>query len=299
MKGQHIFLLFLLLLSGFMACKKESPYDFSDSPEKTMIYMTEATQGANGIYPVTIAQLPGLPPDTVYKYSFGAYYPGNDPAPSDIDVRFALDFSKLDSINAVETAAGREAYLPLPDSVYTIDGLSGTIAAKSRVLDNLHINISSGKIQPNVKYILPIAIDDISGGYKANPALKVTYFTVTAKDPIPGTYKASGHLTYYGNGTDVLADYDFGPFDRTITKIAASEYRVVQGVSDWAAGDFILHINDDNTVTISGGLYGALNELSNYNGTSTFDLSKMKFVIRYKVMDGGSFEAGTENLEKK
>jgi hypothetical protein len=178
MKKFFIFLTVASFVLLLFACKREMPYDFSDTKNNTLIYMPQAARGSDGLLNVKISKPAAGASDSIYRFSFGAYYPGSAPAPEDIAVTFAIDYSRLDSINNLEAQNGRPPYEMLPDTVLQLPALEGKIPANSRIEQNLSFGISSATIKQGHKYIFPITLKTVSGGYKINSRLATTWFAI-------------------------------------------------------------------------------------------------------------------------
>ncbi len=160
------------------ACKKYEPLPFNNKDGLTGnpgIYMPQSAVSSNFIKVSVFRKFAGQA-DSIYKAYFNAYLSGYVAAASGIAVTFEVDVVKLDSLNALELAAGRPPYELLPDSVYTISGLNGTIPANERGSELQTISIHDTRIQDNHKYILPITLKSASGG-SINSKLATTFYT--------------------------------------------------------------------------------------------------------------------------
>ncbi|HMR84454.1 MAG TPA: DUF1735 domain-containing protein [Niabella sp.] len=109
--------------------------------------------------------------DTAQTIAFGAAYSGLGYPGNDIPVSFTV---QKDLINAFNQENETE-YLPLPESAYTIQGLTSVIKTGKTTSVPLTIAIITSGLDRSKKYMLPIKMDAPSGS-KVSSNLAITYF---------------------------------------------------------------------------------------------------------------------------
>ena len=160
--------LFAVLLGGsiyFSSCVKQ---DKLYSPEEGTIYMPQAFQDRGNL---SLFKLDS--PQTVY---FGIAYGGFKSAEKDINAMFEVDTSLVAQYNIDNAYLGNH-YVVLPDSSYTISGLSTVLKADSTSSAPLSLSITTSKLALGTHYLLPVKLTSISSG-KFDSSLSVTYFKI-------------------------------------------------------------------------------------------------------------------------
>lgn len=151
--------------------------------------------------------------DSVQQYSFGAAYGGLSAAPSDVNVTFVLDTAAISAYNA----ANGTSFVVLPDSSYTISGLSSTIPSGQTSSTPLTLSIQAKKLSMKTSYMLPVTMKTISSG-QLESSLATSYFRVDSLQFREKDITGKGQLAVSqenGGGADAtegsshLVDSDF------------------------------------------------------------------------------------------
>lgn len=162
MKKNRVFP-FLALLAGIcvaVGCNK--PQDVVLENEGS-IYMPQAA-GTRSVIQLQLATKP-------QEIAFGAAYGGLNYSKQENAVTFKLDTNLVAAYNAQNGMA----YRVLPDSVYTLSGLSSVIRAGATSSDPLLVNVATNRMRFGVRYMLPITLVSSSNG-AINPQLQTSYF---------------------------------------------------------------------------------------------------------------------------
>ena len=150
--------------------------------------------------------------DTPQVVIFGAAYGGLKYPGMDITVNFAVDSAAVKSYNAQNGAS----YRLLPSGSYTIPSFNAVIQAGTTNSDALPLKIITKNLDRSLKYILPVAIKNISSGY-IDSALGTTYFTLDTIQRLEKDITSSAALTVSqdnsggsgaGEGSKKLVDGD-------------------------------------------------------------------------------------------
>lgn len=201
---KDIFFLFAVLFFGVsvaVSCNK--PAEVVLENEGT-VYMPQAA-GTRSVVDLQLSTKP-------QEIAFGAAYGGLEYSKNENAVTFKLDTNLVATYNAQNGTA----YRILPDSVYTISGLSSVIAAGATSSNPLVLNVASNKMRFGVRYMLPITLVSSSNGV-INPELQTTYFrfdTILRKSidvTTQGTLRVSnenGGGSTAGEGSPKLVDGD-------------------------------------------------------------------------------------------
>src|SRR5262245_10541520 len=100
----------------FSACLKETDlYTLKEG----VVYMPQAFQDKNQVRPL-------IKIDSVQETGFGFYYTSYDGAPTDITGTFVVDTTLIKKYNELNAFTGI-VYQALPQSAYTISGLTATV----------------------------------------------------------------------------------------------------------------------------------------------------------------------------
>lgn len=105
------------------------------------------------------------------EIAFGAAYGGLNYSDKENAVTFKIDAVKVASYNQQNGTN----YTLLPDSVYTVSGLSSVIPAGSTTSNPLMLSVSSSKVRFGVRYMLPITLTGSTNG-PITPDLQTSYF---------------------------------------------------------------------------------------------------------------------------
>lgn len=160
-----------LYLSG---CVKDAALT---SPQEGTIYMPQAyLQRAN----LSLYYL-----DSPQTTHFGIAYGGFKSAPEDITANFAIDTSLIAQYN-IDNAYLGVSYIAIPDSAYTVSGLTTVLKAGTTSSDTLALSLTTSKLKLGVHYLLPIKLTSISSG-KLDSSLTIAYYkidtlTIRARD---------------------------------------------------------------------------------------------------------------------
>ncbi|HEU0226511.1 MAG TPA: DUF1735 domain-containing protein [Arachidicoccus soli] len=149
----------------FSSCVK---YNTLTSPEEGTIYMPQAFQDRGNL---SLYKLDS--PQTVY---FGIAYGGFKSAATDITGNFEVDTSLVAQYNIDNAYLGNH-YVVLPESSYTISGLSTVLKADSTSSAPLSLSITTSKLALGTHYLLPVKLTSVSSG-KLDTSLTVTYFRI-------------------------------------------------------------------------------------------------------------------------
>ncbi|WP_316818125.1 DUF1735 domain-containing protein [Pedobacter nyackensis] len=295
-RNHKLSLLFVALIIIVGACQKE--INLPGIANDPTLYMPQSPRGNPFNTVEVVSREPGQE-DTVYYRPYSVYLEGKDAAVQDIEVEFMIDHKKLDSLNELETAAGRAAYELPPAGSYTEGAMKALIKKNERISGVQQFGINPKLLKEDSRYLIPISIKNASPNLPVKSALKTTYYQVnlTVPDFVSGTYIASG--TRNGN------DYGTDPTKvrKTITKIAKNTYEsnLIANLGPWCCSNkFTLKVNPaDNTVIVSGHLEDSGNLLTNTPGTqSTFDPQTNTFFLYYDYNYYGFSASMVEVLRK-
>lgn len=138
------------------------------SPQEGTIYMPMAYSDR--------ASLSLYKLDSVQNTYFGIAYSGFKSASTDITGTFKIDTSLIAQYNIDNAYLGNH-YIALPDSAYTISGLTSVIKAGSTSSTPITFAISTSKLSLETHYLLPVRLTNISSG-KLDTALTIAYFKI-------------------------------------------------------------------------------------------------------------------------
>ncbi|WP_316838941.1 DUF1735 domain-containing protein [Pedobacter gandavensis] len=289
-------LLFLVLLFTFSACQKE--INLPGIANQPMLYMPQSPRG-NPFNIIEMRSRASGQEDTLYYRPYSVYLEGKDPAEQDIEVEFMIDQQKLDSLNEIETTAGRIAYELPPSGAFTAGSMKASIKKNERISSIQQFGINPKLLIEEKRYLIPISIKSAKPALTVKSTLKTAYYQVnlTVPDFVSGTYMATGIRNGDGYGTDPTK------VRKTITKIANHTYEVnlIANLGPWCCSNkFVLKVNPANyTVIVSGHLEDPGNLLTNRPGTSsTFDPLTNTFVLYYNYNYYGYGAEMTETLKK-
>ncbi len=114
--------------------------------------------------------------DTMQTIVYGAAYGGPDYPNNDVEIRFKVDPALAQSFNSENGTA----YPIMPAGSYELNMETTIRKGKLNTLP-LKIKVKTiGAIEPVKEYILPVSIEQVSGGLKVNESLRTTYFIVKA-----------------------------------------------------------------------------------------------------------------------
>lgn len=160
-----ILIAFLLLL----ACNKEQLNIGIDDPgQYSKVYMPRANEN-----PILVAL---AIKDTTYSFPYSAYLGGTVTPDADINIKFGIVPSMVDSFNL----ANGTAYQLMPAASYSLETENSVIPAGSRSSNTLHVQVKpKGFLQPFESYLLPISITASDGATRINNGLSTIYFVIT------------------------------------------------------------------------------------------------------------------------
>jgi hypothetical protein len=201
---KHIGIVFLLT-AAITGCKK-------NNAGSTTVYMPAANKTVSATFDVT---------DTIlYTASLvGADYPTvSTSAGNDITISFKVNADLVSSFNQENGTS----YSLLPAANYSFDA-SGVISKGKTATDPLKLVIKNGdQLQPFSSYLLPISIDQVSGG-QAGSMQKTTYYVITrspALEDLPAFDRTGWTIAGYstqepgeGNGNGLATSAIDGDFD--------------------------------------------------------------------------------------
>jgi hypothetical protein len=162
MKKDILFPFAVLFLSVCVAVSCNKQRDVNVENEGS-VYMPQAA-GTRSVVDLQLSTKP-------QEVAFGAAYGGLKYSTKENAVTFKLDTALVATYNAQNGTA----YRVLPDSVYTISGLSSVIPAGATSSNPLVVNVSSSRMRFGVRYMLPITLVSSSNG-PINPQMQTTYF---------------------------------------------------------------------------------------------------------------------------
>jgi hypothetical protein len=271
---KNLFITIIIAAFFLHGCKKETPFDFTDTEENVLVYMPQAINQPNFKVSVFLPISASDPANTVVN--FGAYFGGYHPVKEEIQATFEISPNGLTELNAIENAEGRTPYLLLPANMYHMETLTTSIKKGKNSSEILNLVIDHKTIPSGSKYALPISLNKVSNGFQISQKLKTTVFTFDVPDPwskFAGNYKATGIFKHPVNG------------DRNIDLTAKIEYqgnRTFRApLADLGGSNYymLLKINDDNTVTISPS--GVTPNIDQSLGKNTFDPVTQVFTLNY------------------
>lgn len=111
--------------------------------------------------------------DAAEKIAFGGAYAGLGFPGSDIPLTFELKPALVNTYNA----SNGTSYRLLPDSAYTIQGLSSVIPSGKTTSNPLTLSVASKKLSRDFQYILPIELIS-AGGSRIDSARKIAYIRI-------------------------------------------------------------------------------------------------------------------------
>ena len=201
---KDIFFPFAVLFVGIciaVSCNK--PNDVVLENEGS-IYMPQAA-GTRSVVDLQLSTKP-------QEVAFGAAYGGLEYSKAENTVNFKLDTNLVATYNAQNGTS----YRVLPDSVYTISGLTSVIRAGATSSEPLMLNVASNRMRFGVRYMLPITLVSASNG-AINSQMQTTYFRfdtilrksvdVTAQGTLAVSNENGGGATA-GEGSPKLVDGD-------------------------------------------------------------------------------------------
>lgn len=203
MKNNKYFSLAVLFAGVCMAVSCNKPADVMVENEGT-IYMPQAA-GTRSVVDLQLSPKP-------QEVAFGAAYGGLKYSTQENAVTFKVDPNLVAAYNTQNGTS----YRLLPDSVYTISGLTSVIRAGATSSDPLVLNVSSSRMRFGVRYMLPITLVSSSNG-AIDPELQTTFFrfdTILRKSidiTNQGTLRVSnenGGGSTAGEGSPKLVDGD-------------------------------------------------------------------------------------------
>ncbi|WP_114790911.1 DUF1735 domain-containing protein [Niabella yanshanensis] len=147
---------------AIIACNKP---DEITVPFEGTIYMPQAFAEKSAITLILA--------DSAEKIAFGGAYAGLGFPNSDIPLNFELKPSLVSTYNA----SNGTSYRLLPDSAYTIQGLSSVIPSGKTTSNPLTLSVASKKLSRDFQYILPIELMS-AGGSKIDSARKIAYIRI-------------------------------------------------------------------------------------------------------------------------
>ncbi|MCZ4223261.1 DUF1735 domain-containing protein [Pedobacter rhodius] len=279
MKKISIILSIALII--MVGCKKEKPFDFTDTTDNVEIYMPQSVSQPSS--PVSLFK-PILSTDPlISEIPFGAYFGGYENATSDISISFIINPDALIALNKAENAAGRPEYTLLPSSLYTIPSLTSVIKSGMKSSDVLKLIVNNKDIASGSKYALPITLKSASGGFRVSTKLNTTVYVFDVPDPwtkFAGNYTVTGRFTHPTPASS-----------RDLNLILSIQYignqTYYSPVADLGSSNYYadLKVNIDNTVSITA--RGAMPNVDQTIGPNTFDPVTKTFTLNFSYTPPG------------
>lgn len=185
----------LFLGIGFSNCVKQ---DVLYSPQEGTVYMPMAYSDR--------ATLSLYKLDSVQTTFFGIAYGGFNSAPTDITGEFKIDTSLVAQYNIDNAYLGNH-YVALPDSSYTISGLTSTLKMGTTSSDPITLSILTSKLSLGVHYLLPVRLASVSSG-KLDTSLTIAYFKIDTLNIRARDITAQGTFSF--NYDDAVSHNDAG-----------------------------------------------------------------------------------------
>lgn len=247
-----------VLLVGLNACLEDKGYtDIVNSDGNTPVVSLFGPEPGPGLYPLAIDFLTEVQ-DVPITVTAGR-------ANADITVKLKLVPELVDAYNAQleadalaafdtldDGSANYDPYDILPDSTYTIPSL--TIQIPKGTLDvDLIVKVNSSKISLDDNYILPVAIESISGDPTAVVAenLDETMVNIQVKNNYDGIYKVKGLLQGHPS---VSGPIDFKGLEYTTVSQYTNVFNQPYGTNGQFAVVPSVTVNPaDNSVTVGTG----------------------------------------------
>lgn len=181
MKKIFLYTLFAGIITAGAACKKDTAFSKEDADVR--IYMSQAVNGA--FQDITVNRRAPSQSDSSYAFDVNAFFAGSGyvSAPRDVNVTFAVDYSKWDSINAARATAGLPAFERIPEHIFSFSTTSSVIRKGTNISENIAFSINARLIEEGHSYMVPIKIMSVDG-YAINPALAYTFFVVKVTPPV-------------------------------------------------------------------------------------------------------------------
>ncbi|ANI90075.1 hypothetical protein A9P82_12745 [Arachidicoccus ginsenosidimutans] len=162
--------------------------------------------------------------DTQTAY-FGVAYGGFKSATQDVTATFVVDNSLIAAYNELNAYTGF-VYYPLPDSAYSLSGLTSVLKAGTTTSQPLALNILAHSLKMGTHYLLPIRLSSISSG-TFDSTLDIAYFKI---DTLLIRSKDITNHDTTGQATTFTFNYDDAP-------------------SNGDAGESAIHLVDSNYTT--------------------------------------------------
>ena len=160
-KIPYLYIGIVALCLAIASCNKP---DIVTSPREGNIYMPAAA--TTGSFPLLLA-------DTAQTIPFGAAYGGLNFPSQDITVSFKVDPTLISNYNATHGTS----YIILPSATYQVPSLSAVIKAGQTSSNTLAIKVITTNLDKSLKYIIPVSITTVTGGY-IDSSLRTSYFTI-------------------------------------------------------------------------------------------------------------------------
>jgi len=267
--GKKIFAALIGIAGLSSSCTKFTKVELKN---EGTIYMPQAYANRGNLSLVLV--------DSPQLVVFGAAYGGLNYPSSNITVNFKVD---LDAI-ATYNAANGTSYVALPTASYTIASLNSVIEAGKTSSDPLYVSISTSKLDPNAKYILPITLTGAAAG-KFDSSLRTSFFTIDHLDNIyAGSYHTTGTRHNYNadgsdGGTSNIDD------TRVLTTMSSDSCSIntIANLGSYNGTVFFVRVNPGNTLEFSGYLQNNPGSpIGNQPGkTSTYDPVTKVMTVHY------------------
>ncbi|HTS44364.1 MAG TPA: DUF1735 domain-containing protein [Puia sp.] len=271
----------LATISCLSSCLKNGNYYTDFSAVSSSVDLPLAASTGNGItafaYPPTV---------TTVTLPIYVNVASVNPPSKATTVTLALDTAGLSSYNNDNGTA----YVPLPDSVYTLSSMDLTIPSGTR-LDSITVTIDLSKLDLSIPYVLPITIASASLPIEQWNHL---FYYVAVKNQWDGIYSFKGYTLRSG---DPVKTGNFSGQQMTLLTSGSNSvnFATLQLWADLTGvgiGNPMLTIAADNSVTISSP-GGAMNDPSY---SSLYDPSTQTFYISFTWGAGPSSRLATDTL---
>lgn len=189
MNKLFLYTFLVAMMATGAACKKDTAFSKKDGDVR--VYMSQAISGA--FTDITVNRRAPLQSDSAYAFDVNAFFAGAgySSAPRDINVLFALDYTKWDSINTARVNAGQPAFEKIPDNIFSFKTSQAVIKKGATISDNISFTINAKQIQEGHNYMIPVRLES-ADGFAINNAKAVTYFVVKVTPPIYPEINRSG-----------------------------------------------------------------------------------------------------------
>lgn len=220
-------------------------------------------------------------PDTV-EYSFMVNIATDKLPTKDITLKLKIDPA---AVTAYNTQTGK-SYSAFPN--VEIVNPEVTIAKGTR---NALVYVKvwgADMLNACDNFIAAVSIDSASDDMPIPSNMKTSLMSLPISNPYEGQYHSVGTFIHPTAGSRVIDE------DKTLSTVDCKTVKTTVG--DLGGYDLIMTVNDDNTVTISGGLGSS--QLLVQTGVNVYDPSTKTFTVNYYYVGSGGNRVISEVLTK-